>query len=203
MHPREARERLGTGRLTRACLPNSAVAVGAEFDDDARVQRWIDDPKRRSFLLYPGGPVLGSPQVGPPGDSSEGTLPLRVFVLDGTWPTAKGMLKRSAQLRALPRLSIEPGEPSRFRIKHQPAHLCLSTIESVHRFLVEATRAGVEATEPSHDVLLEVLDELCSRQIECARDPNRGGYRRKPYSAETERAPVKRWLTRRFFLPGP
>ena len=126
---------------------------------------------------------------------------MRIFILDGTWPTAKVMLKRNSNLQGLSRLSLAPERPSRFRIKQQPDRLCLSTIESVHQFLVEANRAGEERTAFGHDVLLHVLDELCRRQIEYASDPTRPGYRRKPYSRVEDRTPVKRWSTRNFFVP--
>ncbi|MCB9463540.1 MAG: DTW domain-containing protein [Candidatus Eisenbacteria bacterium] len=248
MHPKEARLRhLGTGRLTRACIPSTSIRVGREFGSDAQVQAWIDDSSRRTFLLYPGGPTLAdlvsencareeqsvvalgdpvaehsderpSQRQNPPttGRLHASTsahldampiapthdLPIRLLLLDATWAQAKGLLLRSPNLQGLPRISIEPKETSRFnRIRQQPARLCLSTIESVHQWITEANAAGIESTGTAHDVLLRVLDELCRIQLDCASDPDRPGYRRKPYKAEDERVPAG-WSKPRKFLVG-
>ena len=195
MHPREAkRERLGTGRLTRACLPRTDVCVGVDFTEDERIECLIRDETYDPFLLYPGGDLLGKSPV-----QARGGRPIRLFLLDGTWPQAKVMMKRSRNLAQLPRLSIEPNSPSRFSIKQQPGALCLSTIESVHQWLCDANEAGLEQTGSRHEVLLEVLDELCRQQIACARDPHRGGYRRQPYKTAEERPKAKKWQQRKFF----
>ncbi|MEZ4650495.1 MAG: tRNA-uridine aminocarboxypropyltransferase [Candidatus Eisenbacteria bacterium] len=203
MHPKEARLRhLGTGRLTRACIPETSIRVGREFGNDAQVQAWIDDPTHRTFLLYPGGPTLSQLVSTDPRPAPLTELPIRLLLLDATWTQAKGLLLRSPNLQALPRISIEPKETSRFnRIRQQPARLCLSTIESVHQWITEANVAGIESTGDAHDVLLRVLDELCRIQLECASDPDRPGYRRKPYKEEDERVPPG-WSKPSKFLVG-
>lgn len=196
MHPREAkRQRLGTGRLTRACLPRTEICVGVDFSGDERVERLIRDDRYDPYLLYPGGALLGGSVLSGPRER-----PIRLFLLDGTWPQAKVMVKRSHNLSRLSRLSIDPAAPSRFTIKQQPGELCLSTIESVHRWISEANRVGLEATAKRHEVLLTVLDELCRQQIECAQDPHRSGYRRQPYKTAEERPKAKKWQQRKFFL---
>lgn len=225
MHPKEARLRhLGTGRLTRACIPRTSIVVGREFGNDPKVQAWIDDPTHQTFLLYPGGPTLAglcrspggneSPAAGHPPAATHSPAashppasthspapvrsdkPFRLFLLDATWTQAKGLLWRSPNVLGLPKLSIEPEAPSRFnRIKQQPARLCLSTIESVHQWIDEANEVGIESTGTDHHVLIEVLDELCRYQLACASDPNRPGYRRKPYKSEEERRPARWWGT--------
>ncbi len=195
MHPKEAKkQKVGTGRLTRACLPNSEIRVGIDFSNDSRIAEILGDSRYESVLLYPGGRKLEHRVSAP------AVKPLQVLVLDATWPSAKTMLTRSANLRNLPRLSIDPAAPSRFRIKQQPGELCLSTIESVHRVIEEADRVGEENTDGAHRVLLDVLDALVKQQMECASDPNRGGYRRRPYRPASERTPSKKWETRKFFL---
>jgi DTW domain-containing protein YfiP len=58
-----------------------------------------------------------------------------LFILDGTWPCARKMLKLSKNLQKLKRVSFDNKIESKFIIKQQPASLCLSTIESVYTVL--------------------------------------------------------------------
>jgi len=52
MHPKEfKREKAATGRLTHLCLANSEIHMGIGFDDDAPVQRLIDDPGNYPVLV--------------------------------------------------------------------------------------------------------------------------------------------------------
>jgi DTW domain-containing protein YfiP len=43
--PREAKHRLGTGRMAHLCLANSELFQGVDFSDDDRVNREIGDPR--------------------------------------------------------------------------------------------------------------------------------------------------------------
>lgn len=203
-HPKEARrEKAGTGRLTHLCLPNSEIVVGTEFEANARVQALCDDPGNHVVLLYPGKEAVNLSESG-----AVAALPadrqLVVLLLDATWSCARKMLRLSPSLQRLPRVMFTPSAPSRFVIKQQPVEGCLSTLESVHEVLLALTRAGRE-TYADPEQLLGVLDRMQRFQIECAQDPNRGGYRRSGYRAPGERAPMSaRSMQRRsnFFRVG-
>ncbi len=174
MHPKEfKREKAATGKLTHACLPNSEILWDESFADSKRVNELIADPRRLSVLLYPGENSF---------NVSAGELPetdgreLTVFVLDGTWPCAKKMLKLSPNLQRLPKLMFTPTAPSRFVIKQQPHPLCLSTIESVMELLIALEGQGLEKQQDWLS-LLKPFMAMQQYQIDASRDPTRSRYR--------------------------
>lgn len=227
MHPKEFKEeKAGTGRLTHLCLPNSGIHMGTGFDGDEAVQALINDPKNFPVLLYPGKDALNlstatelqisafspaatrrdeSPEASAKGDRSQvSERQLTVFLLDATWSGARKMLRLSPSLQRLPRIMFTPSAPSRYIIKQQPVEGCLSTLEAVHELLAVLERTGLDHyADPTQ--LLGVFQRMQDIQIKCAADPNRGGYRRQPYSAPAERVAARgRSGARRLnFLQGP
>ncbi len=190
MHPKEIKqEKAATGRLTHLCLPNSEVRMGVSFDEDEAVQAIIRDPASHPVLLYPGVQAR---------NLSEGELTpadlqgrqLVVFLLDATWAGARKMLRLSRTLQALPRVMFTATGPSRYVIKQQPQEGCLSTLEATHELLLALARTGLDEY-PLPDQLLGLFQRMQDFQIRCATDPNRTGYRRKPYSAPADRRPVR------------
>jgi len=186
MHPKEfKREKAGTGRLAHLSLPNSEIQVGVEFDHHPAVQRILADATHQVVLLYPGKEAtnLSDPTVNL--DLPTGRR-LVVLILDATWSCARKMLKLSPSLQRLPRVMFTPSAPSRYVIKQQPLAGCLATIESVYEVIVALNRRGREAVaEPEQ--LLALFDRMQQRQIDFARDPQRGGYRRSKYKKPGER----------------
>lgn len=181
MHPKEYKEeKAGTGRLTHLCLPNSELHMGTAFDADEAVQALIADPQNHCVLLYPGTAARNLSR----GDLTAADLAGRrlvVFLLDATWSLARKMLRLSPSLQRLPRIMFTPTAPSRYIIKQQPQAGCLSTLEAVHELLLVLERQQLDRySRPAQ--LLEVFDRLQRIQMECAADPNRGGYRRQSYS---------------------
>jgi len=201
MHPKEAKkEKVGTGRLTKACLKNAKLLVGINFDQHPELQKLLQDPARQVFLLYPGeeSTNLDRQTINPkllPSDK----IPV-VLILDGTWACAKTMMRESSCLHHLPRLSFENTVESRFIIKQQPAKYCLSTIESVHALLHRLDHWGIEKLGGQHQLLITVLERLVRYQLDCASDPERQSYRprlsdpeRRGYRPPNERKPAKKW----------
>ncbi|MCB9091549.1 MAG: DTW domain-containing protein [Halobacteriovoraceae bacterium] len=198
MHPKEAKkQRLGTGRMTHVALTNSQIIVDEEFDTNKSVQKLLKDPNVACFLLYPGKNSLNLTK-----EKFEKSrfVPKRpvVFILDGTWPCAKSMLRKSRTLQTLPRLSFDPPRNSQFTIKHQPADYCLSTIESVYYLLANLEAQGIEKLYDCEKVLLECLQRLVDFQIACAKDPNKKSYKKnpKPYKEPWMRKKSKKWESR-------
>ena len=188
MHPKEYRhEKAGTGRLTHLSLPNSEIIVGVEFDQDPRLAELRADPNRRMVLLYPGQEAINLSESRSL-TTARLDKPLVVLVIDATWSCARKMLKLSPRLQRLPRVMFTPSAPSQFVIKAQPVAGCLSTIESVHEVLSALASAGIESYEQNKQ-LLRLFGAMQQFQIECAQDPDRGGYRRADYKAPGERKP--------------
>jgi DTW domain-containing protein YfiP len=186
MHPKEFKqEKAGTGRLTHLCLKNSEIHMGVGFDDDAAVQSLIHDPRNHAVLLYPGIEARNLSKGDLPAAELAGRR-LVVFILDATWSGARKMLKLSPSLQRLPRVMFTPSALSRYVIKQQPQEGCLSTLEATHELLIALEKSGLDHyTLPEQ--LLGLFKRMQDYQIRCACDPDKAGYRRKPYSAPGER----------------
>ena len=200
MHPKEYKEeKAGTGRLTHLCLPNSELHMGIGFDRDEAVQALLADPHNHCVLLYPGKDALNlsvtgitewETKCGEKPDQEVGLHALRsellqrrlvVFLLDATWSLARKMLRLSPGLQRLPRIMFTPTAPSRYIIKQQPQAGCLSTLEALHELMLVLEKQQLDRYAlPAQ--LLEIFERLQRFQMECAADPNRGGYRRQSYS---------------------
>lgn len=188
MHPKEfKRVKAGTGRLTHLCLENSEIRVGIGFDGDAAVQALLRDPAYAPVLLYPGADARNLCAGEPPVDDLAGRR-LLILILDGTWPLARKMLRLSPSLQRLPRVMLTPSAPSRYVIKQQPHRWCLSTLEATHELLVALERSGLDRY-PDPEQLLGLFARMQEHQIRCAADPDREGYRRRPYSDPAARLP--------------
>lgn len=175
-HPKEARKtRNGSGRLAHLSLRGSEVLVGTSFQDHPRVTQLLGDPRCRCTLLYPG--ETDAPRPG----AEAGRRPDRprvLFVLDGTWPLAKKMMRLSPRLHGLPRLSLEVDRPSEFVIKHQPDPRCLATVEAVDRALLALADRGEDDWGPEEsERLLRPFRALNAYNLACAADPERTSYR--------------------------
>lgn len=164
MHPKEYRhQKCTTGRLACLNLANSEIIPGVRFDDDARYRALVDDPGNLAVLLYPGKDALLLGEAGFDGLQLNGRR-LVVFLVDGTWHEARSIVKQNPSLLRLPRLAIEPREPSRFTIKRQPAPWCLSTIEAVHELLLALEAAGLDEY-PDKQRLLGAFHAMQNYQI--------------------------------------
>lgn len=202
MHPMEAKkEKLGTGRISKACLKNSQIIMGVDFSDDREVNALIADSSNHCMVLYPGESALNisSDDISTLENLSNAHKRLVLFLIDGTWPCAKKMMKLSKNINSLPRLSFTASHQSLFAIKEQPADFCLSTLESIHFFLTEADRRGFEQLHDSHHNLLDVFKSMVEFQIECAKNPDLPSYRKREngYTNSSERTKSKKWGSRR------
>ncbi len=170
-HPKERKNNIGTARITHLCLANSRLIAGTEFDGHPDVEAILNEPANRCVVLFPGEAAIDLDALGPEplpallnfletSSPSPSSFPqLVVFVIDGTWAQAKGMLRKSTRLGTLPRVSFRPAEPSNYRVRKQPNPLCLSTIEASHRL--------VRILDPESDpsILLKLFDDMVERQI--------------------------------------
>lgn len=186
MHPKEFKEeKASTGRLTHLCLPNSEILVGMDFEQSDRLQELLGDSRNLSLLLYPGSGAknLSHGEMTP---DEVGERQMVVFILDATWSGARKMLRLTPSLQRLPRIMFTPASRSRFVIKQQPHPSCLLTLEATHELLVALEKSGLDAySRPTQ--LLDLFQRMQNFQIACALDPNRGGYRRQPYSDPASR----------------
>ncbi|WP_282049320.1 tRNA-uridine aminocarboxypropyltransferase [Maribacter aquivivus] len=175
MHPKEyKKEKNGTGYMTNLQLENSEIIVGVDFSDNDRVNEILTNEEIGSFLLYPGRESFNlSQRKGSEMNSFMGKNP-HLFILDGTWPCARKMLKLSTNLQKLNRVSFDNSIESKFIIKQQPEALCLSTIESVYTVLNLLKKGGVEQCDTT-DFLIP-FEKMIAHQLDYILNPNNKNY---------------------------
>ena len=176
MHPKEYRkEKIGTGRMTKLQLENSEIIVGVDFTNNNRVNEILTKENSCSFLLYPGKDNFNlSVRKSSELNSFMGNSP-NIFILDGTWPCARKMLKLSKNLQKLKRVSFDNKIESKFIIKQQPASLCLSTIESVYTVLNLLKEGDLEQCETKG--FLIPFEKMIEYQLDYILNPNSKHYR--------------------------
>ena len=201
MHPKEYKqEKAATGRLTHLCLAHSEIHVGTDFDRHEEVQALLNDPRNLPLLVYPGAAARNL-STGGLTATEVGDRQLVLFLIDATWAGARKMLRLSPSLQRLPRVMFTATSLSRYVIKQQPQAGCLSTLEATHELLVALEHAGLDRY-PLPDQLLGLFQRMQDFQIRCATDPDRTGYRRKPYSQPDQRTPHRGASARRNrFIP--
>lgn len=189
------RQRLGTGRLTKAAINGTHLYYGVNLDEDPAFMKHLNDPDRYHVLLYPADdpefidqPIVPETWKNPV--QLEGKI-LTLHLLDATWPMAKKMMRVSKTLREMPKVSFQQGYKSRFIIKHQPHECCLSTIETAYYCLEGLKSMGLEPDlGAKHKNLFEILDTLVSFQLKCEHDPNIKSSRgRKPFERKDKPTP--------------
>ncbi len=182
-HDRERRHAFGTVRLLKIGLRQLFVHrmpadSGATF---AKPPGFPDD----AGVLYPGPGSLDLAKLDPE------QRPKKLIVIDGTWSQAHRMYRDSPWLQDLPRYSLHPAEPSRYRIRKEPRHECLSTLESTAMAL-----RMIEPETPDIDNLLHSFERMVDRQLACIAENASGKRRMKRARLRPMRAvPEPLWRT--------
>ncbi|MES3037449.1 MAG: tRNA-uridine aminocarboxypropyltransferase [Bdellovibrionota bacterium] len=186
IHPIEVKRRIATGRMSHLCMPSSKLVMGQDYTLNKEINEILEDSNNQPVVLYPGRKSLNLT-----GMSAEqrtevfdsGKTPV-VFVIDGTWATARKMIRQSKNLFDLPRICFTPPGPSRFRVRKQPGVECYSTIEAIHHTIeLLGDSAGFSTMDREHDKLLYVFDKMVERQLDFIREslknPRAMAYRRQ------------------------
>lgn len=164
IHPIESRRRIATGRMSHLTLKNSSLIEGQDYRQNAAVNALLNDPGNDCRILYPGAQAVDVGALAAP-ERLRYLTPLYarrlvIFVIDGTWATARKMMRLSTNLAPLPRLCFTPTRPSNFRVRKQPRPECYSTLEAIHQLL--------EFREPGrteHGGLLHVFNHMVENQL--------------------------------------
>ena len=176
IHPIEAKRRIATGRMSHLTLENSHLIMGQNYSHHDEVNAILNDPQFFSVMLYPGQNSKNLSAM----TMNERTLlfpehkKLAVFVIDGTWATAKKMVRQSENLQSLPRLCFTPPGPSNFRVRKQPHEFCYSTIEAIHHTIeLLGPTQGFATQSREHDHLTHVFHTMVERQLDFIRTSQR------------------------------
>jgi DTW domain-containing protein YfiP len=136
-HPRESDVAINTARLVELQLERAERHVAIKLAEVPGLRARLNDPAAPPILLYPGPDALDLAETPPAG-------PVTLVVLDGTWWQAKKLFQQNPELASLPRYSLSPSSPSRYRIRREPALHCISTIEAIGEALSLLEPAGFD-----------------------------------------------------------
>ena len=177
IHPIEVKRKVASGRMTHLCLKNSELIKGEDYSYNIRVNEILDDPNNQCMILYPGKNSFNlttNPQHNLL-NSNKNTV---IFVIDGTWATARKTMRLSQNLKSLPQICFTPPRPSQFRVRKQPKPECFSTIEAVHHTIeLLGEQKGFDRLSRTHDHLLSVFDQVVVKQLDYVLNPRPGSYR--------------------------
>lgn len=189
IHPLEFKRRIATGRMSHLCLEHSHLLMGCDFSQDIRVNTLLANPALHCAILYPG---RGSANFTPMSYRERAAFfpsrkKLVIFVIDGTWNTARKMLRLSHNLHGLPRFCFSPQQPSHFRVRKQPKPECYSTIEAIHHTVeLVGPGQGFDLATGQHNILLKVFGCLVEQQLEfMRRSPSRVRYKSRAKPARS------------------
>ncbi len=180
-HPKERRHPLGTVPLLSAALTRVDVHCPVRLDRSVSLAL---SPPAGAALLFP------SEDAQPLESLAPGARPSTLFVLDGTWPQARGLYRQNPWLAEMPHVTLASGAPSRYRIRREPKRAYVSSLEAVTRAL--------RILEPSRTAELEALDDAFVTMID-RRIAMRGGAARH----RTRHRPKRPNLPQALVAAGP
>lgn len=175
MHPKEAyKQKTGTGRLAHLTLIGSEIIIGVDFTQNERLNSLLTDERYYHVLLYPDKDAWCATDIKLKEELTCKCAPtknktLLVIVVDATWFCAKKMVKLSANLQALPKISFKNGYRSKFTFKEQPAPECLSSIESMYYLIEELKIAGI-ANDVDASPLMDIFMRMVNYQLESEKE---------------------------------
>jgi len=152
-HPRESDVAINTARLVELQLAGAERHIAVKIAELPALRARLNDPAAPAILLYPGDGARDLAEAPP-----EGAVTL--VVLDGTWWQAKKLFRQNPELATLPRYSLSPRAPSRYRIRREPALHCISTIEAIGEALTLLEPAGFD-----REALLEPFEAMVEHQL--------------------------------------
>lgn len=164
VHPREAREAKGTGRLLALSLARCRREVGEVFEP-AVLAAWLSADGRRPLLLYPDVPAAPAAEVVETTALAHAAS-WRLVVLDATWRKSLGMLLANPALASLPRLALPPASDSEgpyAKLRRAPRPHQRSTLEAVALALGGVERASARYA-PLHAALAAFVERALVRQ---------------------------------------
>ena len=159
MHFREWGKTTSTVPLLLRAAPSCQVCIRGETRDELDLSH-LADPARRTLLLYPSedAATLSTELV------TADPRPITLVVPDGSWRQATKIARREPALRDLPRVTLAPDAPSRYRLRSEPREGGLATYEAVARALGVIEGPDVRASlEASFEAMVEAT--LATRRV--------------------------------------
>ena len=116
-HAYETYKPTNTGRLIRACLPDTKEIIWHSRTDPGEVLgALLDDERYQPILIFPESDDYVARMIDKPAGPESGRKPA-LIILDGTWRQARRMFRHSTYLQHLPVMSLHRGRPSSYALR--------------------------------------------------------------------------------------
>lgn len=151
-HPNEKGKTFNTAKIAELSLEKSFLFTGVNFDDhvDFNSQLSQYNPKKTG-VLYPSSQAI---------DLSEAPEDLEcLIVVDGTWPEAKQILKKTSCFQSMQHYAFKPETSSSYSLRKEPDVDYVCSLEAI----VESLRI-LENNRTSYQSLLNTLGEMIKIQ---------------------------------------
>jgi DTW domain-containing protein YfiP len=121
-----------TGWLIADVVPDTFAFGWARTEVDPALLSLLADPKWQPYVVFPGEFVRPERVVQSVPPLPLGQRPLFIL-LDATWPEARKMFRKSPYLNALPVLSLNPEQVSRYQLRRSKRddHFCTSEVAAM------------------------------------------------------------------------
>jgi DTW domain-containing protein YfiP len=121
-----------TGWLIADVVPDTFAFGWARTEVDPALHALLADPQWQALVVFPGEFVAPERVVSEVPDMPAGQRPLFIL-LDATWPEARKMFRKSPYLNALPVLSLNPEQVSRYQLRRSKRddHFCTSEVAAM------------------------------------------------------------------------
>lgn len=124
-----------TGWLIADVVPDTFAFGWARTETDPALLALLADPQWQPYVVFPGEFVPPQRVVHTVAQSTEGPSGKRplFILLDATWAEARKMFRKSPYLDALPVLSLEPAQISRYQLRRsrRDDHFCTSEVAAL------------------------------------------------------------------------
>jgi DTW domain-containing protein YfiP len=151
-HPRERLHPIGTARFANLGLANARVEVAWRAGTrETERPPWVPAD---AALLYPSRDARDLREL------PAHLRPSSLVVLDGTWNTVRSLYREKLWLHDMPHYRFLPAAPGRYRLRREPQHDYVSTIEAI----VEALNI-LEPETPGFPQLLAAFDAMIDKQL--------------------------------------
>ncbi len=147
-HPSESKHAMGTATIAARSLINCQLHKGEHFALNS-----LGSNAQQAVLVYPGEETVSL-------DSLQQGEPKTVIFLDASWRKSYRMLMESPELKTLPKVSLQPTQPSRYRIRKSKQSNSLSTLEAI-----AYTLGALEQNDEKYLPLLHSMDWMIEKQI--------------------------------------
>ncbi len=147
-HPSESKHPVGTAAIAARSLINCQLQIAEHFQPDS-----FNRSVQQAVLVYPSDEAVSL-------DSLSQGEPKTLIFLDASWRKSYRMLMESPELQALPKLGLQPKQPSRYKIRQSKQSGSLSTLEAI-----AYTLGALEQDDEKYRPLLNSMDWMIEKQI--------------------------------------